>query len=97
MNKAELIDHLSQKTRINKSQSEVFLNAALEIIQKTVSSGQEVKLVGFGTFDQSKRKSRNGRNPKTGDIMTIPAALVPRFRPGKDFKTRVAKSSSSKS
>ncbi|MCC7403996.1 MAG: HU family DNA-binding protein [Bdellovibrionales bacterium] len=91
MNKADLIDQLSQKIQVSKSQSEDFLNAALEIIQRAVSNGEEVKLVGFGTFDQSFRKSRTGRNPKTGSLMTIPASQVPRFRPGKDFKDRVTK------
>ncbi|MBK7842547.1 MAG: HU family DNA-binding protein [Bdellovibrionales bacterium] len=86
MNKAELIDQLAQKNQISKTQSEEFLNSILEIVQKSVCSGQEVKLVGFGTFDRAMRKSRNGRNPKTGSLMTIPASCVPRFRPGKDFK-----------
>lgn len=91
VNKADLIEQLSQKIQMSKAQSEDFLNATLEIIQKAVSSGEEVKLVGFGTFDQSHRKSRTGRNPKTGSLMTIPASQVPRFRPGKDFKERVTK------
>ena len=97
MNKADLIESLSQKIQLSKAQSEEFLNATLEIIQKTVSGGDEVKLVGFGTFDQAHRKSRNGRNPKTGSLMTIPEACVPRFRPGKDFKERVTKGRPKKS
>lgn len=92
MNKAELIDQLAQKGELSKSQSEHMLNCVLEIIQKAVCNGEEVKLVGFGTFDQSQRKARNGRNPKTGSLMTIPATCVPRFRPGKDFKERMNRS-----
>ena len=61
----------------------------IELIQKSVSRGEEVKFVGFGTFDRSERKSRNGRNPKTGTQIRIPASKVPRFRPGKDFKSLV--------
>lgn len=91
MNKADLIDKLSKKTKLPKSQSETVLNAALEIIQYSVSKGEEVKLVGFGTFDQSLRKSRNGRNPKTGSSLVIPESKVPRFRPGKEFKELVNK------
>ncbi len=89
MNKAQLIEQLSQKTRMPKSQSEEVLNATLEIITQAVSRGDEVKLVGFGTFDRSRRKARTGRNPKTGTSLIIPECKVPRFRPGKEFKLRV--------
>lgn len=89
MNKAELVEKLSKKTRLPKTQSELVLNAALEIIQKSVSKGEEVKLVGFGTFDRALRKSRNGRNPKTGTTLVIPEVKVPRFRAGKEFKESV--------
>jgi DNA-binding protein HU-beta len=87
MNKGELIDKLSQKTKMTKTQSEFLLDATLEIIQSTVAKGEEVKLVGFGTFSKTKRKARKGRNPKTGEAVTIPGTNVPRFKPGKDFKT----------
>lgn len=86
MNKAQLVEKLSQKTRMTKTQSEAFLDAALEIIQKSVSKGEEVKLVGFGTFSRIARKSRTGRNPKTGEPVSIPGSKVPRFKPGKEFK-----------
>lgn len=87
MNKAELVEILAKQTNLPKNQSENVLNAALEIIQKSVSKGEEVKLVGFGTFDRSIRKPRTGRNPKTGDKVPIPETAVARFRPGKEFKT----------
>lgn len=86
MNKAQLIEKLANKTSLTKVQSEIFLDAALEIIQKAVAKGDEVKLVGFGTFSSLERKSRKGRNPKTGAPVEIPGAQVPRFKPGKDFK-----------
>ncbi len=89
MNKAQLVDQLASRTRLTKSQSENVLDAALEIIQKTVSKGEEVKLVGFGTFSRLARKSRTGRNPKTGQTVAIPGGKIPRFRPGKDFKDQV--------
>lgn len=91
MNKAELVEQLAKKTNLPKSQSETVLNAALDIIQKVVSKGEDVKLVGFGTFDQTVRRSRNGRNPKTGTTLVIPEAKVPRFRPGKEFKDLLKK------
>lgn len=86
MNKAQLLEKVSQKTRLTKVQSESVLDAMLEIIQKAVSRGEEVKLVGFGTFSRLSRKARRGRNPKTGETVDIPGAKVPRFKPGKDFK-----------
>lgn len=86
MNKAQLIEKLSEKTGLTKVQSESVLDAALHIIQKSVAKGDDVKLVGFGTFSKLTRKTRKGRNPKTGAPVTIPGAAVPRFKPGKDFK-----------
>jgi DNA-binding protein HU-beta len=86
MNKAQLIEKVAEKTGLTKTQSEEFLDATLQIIQKSVAKGDEVKLVGFGTFSRMNRKSRNGRNPKTGAPVVIPGAKVPRFKPGKDFK-----------
>lgn len=89
MNKAELIDKVARKTLLTKQQSEQVLDAALEVIARAVSRGDDVKLVGFGTFCRTTRKSRPGRNPKTGTALTIPAQKVPKFKPGKDFKELV--------
>lgn len=89
MNKAQLVDRLSEKTQLTKTQSEVFLDATLEIIQKAVSKGEDVKLVGFGTFSRNSRKPRKARNPKTGEALTVPSSNVPRFKAGKDFKDLV--------
>jgi DNA-binding protein HU-beta len=86
MNKAELIEKIAKKTSLTKLQSEQVIDAALEVISKTVAKGDEVKLVGFGTFSRSVRKSRTGRNPKTGSKLIIPAAKVPKFKAGKDFR-----------
>ena len=89
MNKSELIELVAKKVKLPKTQSESVLNATLEVIQNAVSKGEEVKIVGFGTFDRTLRKSRNGRNPKTGKTLVIPETEVPRFRPGKDFKEKL--------
>jgi DNA-binding protein HU-beta len=59
----------------------------LDHIKKAVKKGDDVKLVGFGTFTKAKRKARTGRNPQTGKAIKIPAAWVPKFRPGAEFKT----------
>jgi len=66
------------------------LSAALEAIMEAVSDGDKVTLVGFGSFESRERKAREGRNPKTGDKMEIPATRVPAFSAGKLFKDRVA-------
>jgi DNA-binding protein HU-beta len=89
MNKSQLVERLAQRTNTTKSHSETLLDAAIEIIQKAVSKGEEVKLVGFGTFSRINRKTRTARNPKTGEPVTIPGSKVPRFKPGKEFKESV--------
>ena len=89
MNKAQLIEKLAARLNTSKSTSEEMLDAALDIIQSTVAEGGEVKLVGFGTFSHLKRKGRTGRNPKTGQSVTIPGGRVPRFKPGKDFRSKL--------
>lgn len=90
MNKAQLVEQVARTVNMTKSQSELLIDATLQIIQKTVARGEEVKLVGFGTFSRSVRKSRQGRNPKTGAPVQIPGGKVPRFKPGKDFKTLIS-------
>lgn len=86
MNKAELVEKVAKKTSMTKVQSELVLDAALEIIAKSVARGEDVKIVGFGTFSRGTRKARKGRNPKTGTQIIIPAAKVPKFKPGKEFR-----------
>ena len=86
MNKAELIELIASETNTTKAQAERFLDVTLENIKKTVKKGDEVKLVGFGTFTKAKRKARMGRNPQTGKAIKIPAAWFPKFRPGAEFK-----------
>ena len=89
MNKAQLVQKLAEKTKLSKVQSEAVIDAALEIIQKTVQRGDDVKLVGFGTFSAVNRKAKKGRNLKTGEEVAIPGVRLPRFKPGKDFKSRL--------
>lgn len=89
MNKAELIEKVSQECETTKAQAERLLDATLEIIRKSVKKGDEVKLVGFGTFAKAKRKARKGRNPQTGAEIKIPATWYPKFRPGAEFKNLV--------
>ncbi|WP_445173177.1 HU family DNA-binding protein [Microcoleus sp.] len=90
MNKGELVDVVADKASVTKKQADAVLSAALEAIMEAVSDGDKVTLVGFGSFESRERKAREGRNPKTGDKMEIPATRVPAFSAGKLFKDRVA-------
>lgn len=86
MNKAELVDAISQKANVTKKEADAVLTAAIETIMAAVSGGDKVTLVGFGAFEVRARQAREGRNPKTGEKMEIPATRVPAFSPGKMFK-----------
>lgn len=89
MNKAELIESVAKASQLTKVDVELALNCALDVIKKNVKKGEDVTLIGFGTFTRSKRKARTGRNPQTGKEIKIPAMTVPKFRPGREFKDAV--------
>jgi len=86
MNKAQLIEKIAAEANMTKAQAEKALDATIDNIKKQVKKGDDVKLVGFGTFTKAKRKARMGRNPQTGKAIKIPAANYPKFRPGAEFK-----------
>ncbi|MBW4579479.1 MAG: HU family DNA-binding protein [Tildeniella nuda ZEHNDER 1965/U140] len=90
MNKGELVDAVADKASMTKKQADAVLTAALDAIVEAVSGGDKVTLVGFGSFESRERKAREGRNPKTGDKMDIPATKVPAFSAGKLFREKVA-------
>ena len=89
MNKEELVQEISKKAKVTQKEAGEVLNALVDTIQKTVSKGKKVTLVGFGTFESRKRAARSGRNPQTGKEISIPAKTVPVFSAGKKFKTAV--------
>ena len=89
MNKHDLIMQASSKFELSQTKAEEIISTALESIMKAVSNGDKVTLVGFGTFQAKKRKERKGRNPKTGEEITIPASIAPKFTAGKQFKSTV--------
>lgn len=92
MNKGELVDAIADKAGVTKKEADAVLTAVLESIQESVAAGNKVTLVGFGTFEARERQSREGRNPKTGEVMTIPATTVHVFSAGKLFKEKVSES-----
>ena len=91
MNKSELINAVAEKAALSKKDSESAVTAALDAITAALAEGDEVRLVGFGTFEVKKREARMGRNPKTKEEIKIPATKVPAFKPGKALKEVVAK------
>ena len=89
MNKEELVQEIAKKAKVTQKDAGEVLNALIDTVQKTVSKGKKVTLVGFGTFESRKRAARMGRNPQTGKEIKIPAKTVPAFSAGKKFKTIV--------
>ena len=86
MNKADLILKTAETAGVTKAMAEKILDSALATIKTTVCDGQEVRIVGFGTFLTASRKARVGRNPQTGQPLQIAATKFPKFRPGQEFK-----------
>ena len=89
MTKQELVNTLSKETNYSRKEVENFLLTLTRVVSDNISRGQKVAITGFGTFDLGKRASRRGRNPQTGDYITIPAMKMPRFRAGKRLKELV--------
>ena len=92
MNKTELISTVAEKTALSKKDCETVVNAALDAMTANLAEGEEIRLVGFGTFEVKRREARMGRNPKTKEAIPIPASKVPAFKPGKALKEAIAQS-----
>ncbi|MCG9890792.1 MAG: HU family DNA-binding protein [Thermosynechococcaceae cyanobacterium MS004] len=92
MNKSEFVDAVAEKANVTKKNADAILSATLDLIVESVASGEKVSLVGFGSFEKRDRQAREGRNPATGESMTIAATTVPAFSAGKSFKEAVAPS-----
>lgn len=91
MNKTELIQAVAEKESLSKKDADAAVNAVLSVITDTLAGGESVQVVGFGTFEIRERAEKQGRNPKTGEAITVPAAKVPAFKAGKALKDAVAK------
>jgi DNA-binding protein HU-beta len=90
MNKPELIDAVAERTGMKKKDAATAVDAVLDTITDTLGRKEEVSLVGFGTFDVRERAERMGRNPRTGEQLTIPASTACVFRPGRKLKESAA-------
>lgn len=88
-NKQDLINAVAEKTGFSKKESTTVLNTVLNEIESILVSGDKLQLIGFGNFEVRQRSERKGRNPQTGEEITIPASKVPAFKPGKELKDAV--------
>lgn len=90
MNKTELIAAVAEKTDLSKKDADAAVSAVLGAITDALKAGDKIQLVGFGTFEVRNRAAKQGRNPRTGETMTVPASKVPAFKAGKALKNTVA-------
>ena len=90
MRKSDLIKEVSQKTNQSENQVGAVVNATFDAIQQSLAMGQDVSITGFGTFRISERSAREGRNPQSGERITIPARKSPSFKPGTQLKRAVS-------
>lgn len=90
MNKTELVSTAAEKAGISKKDAAKAVDALFEVISGALASGDKVQIIGFGSFEARKRAGRKGRNPQTGEEITIPPSTTVAFRPGKQLKSVVA-------
>ena len=86
MNKTELVAAIAEKTELSKKDAEKALKAFTDVVAEELKKGEKVQLVGFGTFEVAEREAREGRNPRTGETMTIAASKSPKPKAGKALK-----------
>ena len=86
MNRTELVAAMAEKTQLSKKDADLALKAFIDVVSEEMQKGEKVQLVGFGTFEVSERAAREGRNPQTGETMTISASKSPKFKAGKALK-----------
>jgi nucleoid DNA-binding protein len=91
MTKADLIEKIAAGAGLSKADASRALDSTLDAIKTSLKKGQKVTLVGFGTYSVTKRKARKGRNPRTGQVINIPAAKTPKFTAGKALKDALKK------
>lgn len=89
MNKGELVSAVAEQAGLSKKDAEIATDAIFDAITSALKGGEEVRLVGFGTFSVSARAARDGRNPRTGETITIAASKQPKFSAGKGLKDAI--------
>lgn len=91
MNKTELVSAVAEKTGLKKDDAKKAVDAFVDVVTEGLANGDKIALVGFGTFEVSERPERQGKNPLTGEKITIPASKLPKFKAGKGLKETVNK------
>lgn len=91
MTKTELINAVAEKSECTKKAAEQAVNSVIAVVTDTLANGDSIQIAGFGTFEVRERSERQGRNPQTGETITVPASKVPAFKAGKALKDAVAK------
>ena len=89
MNKTELVAAVAEQAGLSKKDAEAAVKAFTDVVAEALKAGDKIQLVGFGTFEVSERAAREGRNPRTGETMTIEASKTPKFKAGKVLKDLV--------
>ncbi len=89
MNKTELVAAMAEQAGLSKKDAEQALKAFIDVVSAELKNDGKVQLVGFGTFEVSKRAARDGRNPRTGEVMPIAASKAPKFKAGKALKDMI--------
>ena len=89
MNKSDLINEVANTTGLTKAKSSEAIDAVINAIEGSLAKGEKVTLIGFGSFETTKRTERTGRNPKTGEEIKIPAKTVAKFKPGANLTKQV--------
>jgi DNA-binding protein HU-beta len=91
MNKNELVTEMARLSGLSKTDSTKALDAFVEAVHASVARGDEVRLIGHGTYSHVDRKETTARSPRDGKVINVPATRVPKFKPGKDFKDAVSR------
>jgi DNA-binding protein HU-beta len=86
MNKAELVSGVAAYSNLGKTEVEKVIDSFMRVVSEELGKGGDIRLVGFGTFSVSERAPMSGRNPKTGESISIPGKIIPKFKPGKQLK-----------
>ena len=89
MNKNDLANAVAEQAGLSKADASSAVDAVIEVVTNTLKAGEEIRLVGFGTFSVSRRKATKGRNPSTGAEIDIPASNQAKFKPGKGLKDTI--------
>lgn len=93
MTKAELVEEVAKSSNLSKKDAEVVVQTVLDSIVESLKRGEKIELRGFGSFRIRNRLARQGRNPKTGETVRVPAKRVPYFKPGKELRELINQSS----